>query len=174
MDIVIYDRQYSPFVFYHNGVIYVPAKSVYAVFEVKPKMNKENLEYAAGKIESVRKLKRTSAAILHAGGKIQTPKKPFKIIGGILTTKSKWNPPLGENFEKIVLSFEEEKAKDIGCSLSGGSFLVDKESEEDQLKKIKEDEVLIFFFLHLSMELQNKGTVPAMDILEYAKALESI
>ena len=31
-----------------------------------------------------------------------------------------------------------------------------------------------FFFLNLLMELQNLGTAPAMDILEYAKALESV
>jgi len=36
------------------------------------------------------------------------------------------------------------------------------------------DEVLIFFFQNLLIELQNRGTAPAMDILENAKALESI
>ncbi len=42
------------------------------------------------------------------------------------------------------------------------------------IQKSNEDEVLIFFFLNLLMELQNKGTSPAMNIMEYAKALESI
>jgi hypothetical protein len=35
IDVVIYDRQYSPFLFNQDGAKYVPAESVYAVFEVK-------------------------------------------------------------------------------------------------------------------------------------------
>ena len=34
------------------------------------------------------------------------------------------------------------------------------------VQKSNEDAVLKFFFLNLLMELQNKGTAPAMDILE--------
>ena len=59
IDIVIYDGQYSYFVFKHEQVIYVPAESVYAVIEVKQDLTKANLDYAGGKAESVRKLKRT-------------------------------------------------------------------------------------------------------------------
>lgn len=70
IDVVIYDRQYTPFIFNDGGAIYVPAESVYAVFEVKQTLNKENLEYAAEKAESVRNLHRTSTSIIHAGGQI--------------------------------------------------------------------------------------------------------
>lgn len=174
MDIVIYDRQYSPFVFHHNGIIYIPAESVYAVFEVKQELNKGNIEYAAGKIACVRNLKRTSAPIVHAGGKIQKPKKPFDIIGGVLTTESSWTPPLGDSFEKLIQTLSGNQFINIGCSITNGSFLIQEQEGTISINKSKEDEVLIFFFLHLLMELQKKGTVPAMDILEYAKALESI
>lgn len=174
MDIVIYDRQYSPFVFHHNGIIYIPAESVYAVFEVKQELDKGNLEYAAGKIACVRELKRTSAPIVHAGGKIENPKKPFDIIGGILTTESSWSPPLGDSFENLVKNLKGNQFINMGCSITDGSFIVQEQKGKVLIKKSKEDEVLIFFFLNLLMELQNKGTVPAMDILEYAKALESL
>ncbi|MBN2728768.1 MAG: hypothetical protein JXR53_06045 [Bacteroidales bacterium] len=174
IDVVIYDRQYSPFVFHHLGIKYIPAESVYAVFEVKQEMDKGNIEYTAGKIESVRELTRTSAPIVHAGGTISNPKKPFEIIGGILTTESGWNPPLGESFESLILSLKGHQSINIGCSITDGSFRVLNEQGRVTIQKCKEDEVLIFFFLNLLIELQNRGTAPAMDILEYAKALESI
>jgi len=174
MDIVIYDQQYSPFVFHHNGIIYVPAESVYAIFEVKQELSKGNIEYAAEKIACVRELKRTSAPIVHAGGKITTPKKPFEIIGGILTTESSWNPPLGESFETLIMLFKDNRFINMGCSITDGSFIVSYQQGKVVVQKSKEDEVLIYFFLNLLMELQNKGTAPAMDILEYAKVLESI
>ena len=68
IDVVVYDRQYSPFLFHEGGAIYIPSESVYAVFEVKQSLNKDAIEYAGGKVESVRKLKRTSVKIPHAGG----------------------------------------------------------------------------------------------------------
>ena len=67
IDVVIYDQQYSPFVFNQDSVIYIPAESVYAVFEVKKELNKEYIEYAEKKAGSVRSLHRTSAPIPHAG-----------------------------------------------------------------------------------------------------------
>ena len=76
IDIVIYDGQYSYFVFKHEQVIYVPAESVYAVIEVKQELNKANLNYAGEKAASVRKLSRTSAEIPFAGG-IYRPHQPY-------------------------------------------------------------------------------------------------
>lgn len=81
IDVVIYDCQYSPFIFNMNKVKYIPAESVYAVFEVKQDLSKEHLEYAGEKIASVRNLHRTNAPIYHAGGKIANPKIPFNILG---------------------------------------------------------------------------------------------
>ncbi len=67
IDIVIYDRHYSPFILKQGGSTYIPAESVYAVIEVKPTLNKKNVEYASKKANSVRILKRTTATIVHAG-----------------------------------------------------------------------------------------------------------
>ena len=61
IDIVIFDQQYSPFLFNQNGAYYVPAESVYAVIEAKQDISKGMIEYAAQKAASVRKLKRTNA-----------------------------------------------------------------------------------------------------------------
>src|SRR3989304_6660458 len=125
LDLVIYDRQYSPFVFNQDGAIYIPAESVYAVFEVKQEINKENMTYAGDKIRSVRILNRTSAPIVHAGGKIQDPKPPFKIIGGILTLASGWKDTFGDGFHNCIKSYDENSQVDIGCILETASFIVD-------------------------------------------------
>lgn len=89
IDVIIYDRQYSYLVLKHNETFLIPAESVYAVFEVKQSLNKGYMEYAQHKTESVRKLKRTSVAIKHAGGKYD-PKPLHKIVAGLLTTTSDW------------------------------------------------------------------------------------
>ena len=39
IDVVIFDRQYSPFIFHYEGQIVVPAESVYALFEAKQAIN---------------------------------------------------------------------------------------------------------------------------------------
>ena len=35
IDVVVFDRQYSPFIFRFEGQTVIPAESVYAVFEAK-------------------------------------------------------------------------------------------------------------------------------------------
>ncbi|KKB42083.1 DUF6602 domain-containing protein [Bacillus thermotolerans] len=169
IDIVIYDRQYSPFVFNQDGVKYIPAESVYAIFEVKQEISKEYIDYAGNKAESVRKLNRTSAPIYHAGGRY--PPKPLNnILAGILVLSSSWSPPLGESFKKNILLSGDQKL-DLGCIINDGSFKV---SEKNELTISTEKEGLIFFFLNLLIELQKLGTIPAMDITKYAAALDSI
>lgn len=53
IDLVIYDQQYTPFIFNQDGIKYIPAESVYAVFDVKPEFSKETIEYTGEKIKSV-------------------------------------------------------------------------------------------------------------------------
>ncbi|MBP1154642.1 MULTISPECIES: DUF6602 domain-containing protein [unclassified Paenibacillus] len=172
IDVVIYDQQYTPFVFNQDGAVYIPAESVYAIFEVKPELNKQYIEYAGQKTKSARQLIRTSAPIHHAGG-ILPPKAHSKIISGILCLESSWNPPLGDSFENVIKSLDVEEQLDIGCALKSGSFRT-VYGEELQIEKSSQQETLIFFFLKLLIDLQKLGTIPALDISEYAKALDSI
>ncbi len=39
IDVVVFDRQYSPFIFNYQGQTIIPAESVYAVFEAKQSIN---------------------------------------------------------------------------------------------------------------------------------------
>lgn len=96
MDVVVFDRQYSPFIFNFKAAKIVPAESVYAVFEAKQTMDAGLLTYAKSKIASVRRLKCTSLPIPHAGGEF--PAKPsIHILGGMLSLESEWSPPLGDS-----------------------------------------------------------------------------
>lgn len=174
MDLVIYDQQYSPFVFNQDGAIYIPAESVYAVFEIKQELDKPNFEYATDKIKSVRLLNRTSAPIVQASGIIKNPKKPFHIIGGILTLTTSWKDVFGEPFQNSISGTDEISRLDMGCCLEKGSFLIKYESESYSFETSSEDESLIYFFLKLLSKLQELGTVSALDINAYGRALDSI
>ena len=171
IDIVVYDRQYSYFVFKHEQVKYVPAESVYAVIEVKQDLTKQHLDYAGEKAKSVRKLTRTSVEIPFVAGKYR-PKPLHRIIAGIITLESNWSDPLGETLKKNLRKLEGDMRIDFGCALKNGSFCVEYEPRFS-MKTSAPDESLLFFFLRLLLRLQSIGTVPAIDIEEYAKALQS-
>ena len=171
IDIVIYDSQYSYFVFKHEQVIYVPAESVYAIIEVKQDLTKAHLDYAGEKAESVRRLRRTSVEIPFAAGKYR-PKPLHNILAGIITIESIWTDPLGETLRKNLRGMTGDNRLDFGCALKQGAFWVEYEPKMI-VKRSAKDEALLFFFLQMLMKLQGIGTVPAIDIGEYAKSLQS-
>jgi hypothetical protein len=94
IDVVVFDRHYSPLIFKYEGQIILPAESVYAVFEAKQSINATYVGYAQKKAESVRGLYRTSLPIPHAGGTFE-PRPLTRILGGILTLKATGPPRLG-------------------------------------------------------------------------------
>ena len=179
IDVVIYDTQYSYFVFHHDNSLLIPAESVYAVFEVKPNLNKEHMEYAGEKAQSVRTLYRTSAPIKHAGG--QYPPKPLhEIISGILTTKSDWVSPIVSH---VVENLQTDRLKriDIVSSMSAGTYIAGnntfiddyKDGTTPEVKFCEKNESLVFLLLNLLKKLQDIGTVPAIDFSKYAEAINS-
>jgi hypothetical protein len=171
IDIVIYDRQYSPFLFRQNGATYIPAESVYAIIEVKPTLYKTTIDYASKKAQSVRLLHRTSAPIVHAGGKIETPKKPFNLLAGILTIDGSCTDKLKDHLKKK----NPEKFLNFGCSLDKNSFWFrTKRDGKIYFEKSKNGEALIFFFLNLLAEFQQLGTVSAIDVNSYIDKFKKI
>ena len=168
IDIVIFDRHFSPFLFHQEGACYVPAESVYAVFEVKQKADKVNLNYAAKKAASVRRLKRTSTRFAHSGG-INQPVPPKDIIAGLLTLTSEWKSGLGCSFSSFIKNIPKEGRLNLGCVLKAGSFeLIDTDAGQTKVRLFPRDEALIQFFLAFLAKLQMVGSVPAMDIRAYA------
>lgn len=187
IDIVIYDALYTPFIFNHDGFKYIPAEGVYAVFEVKQDI-KGNIDYAAKKIESVRRLQRTSMKMV-ASGRTHKERALSKIIGGILTTSTSIHDDTIESNLKELQGFQ---TIDLGCCVDGGSFYVEYEGTDSidpehpgyenyrkfyegrQLTKVhfnKKGNSLFIFFLQLVQYLKQIGTVPAIDINAYLNTL---
>lgn len=171
IDVVVFDRHYCPLLFNQDGALYVPAESVYAVFEVKQALNKGYIEYAGEKVASVRKLRRTSTTIPHAGG-MYPPKPPFNILAGILALDSDWSPGIGAPLIDALSSLPESNQLDLGCSLRHGSFeVVYENGQPPTLDTSDKETALVFFFMRLLHRLQLLGTVPAIDLREYTKNL---
>jgi hypothetical protein len=167
IDLIIHDAQYSPLLFESGEMCYVPAESVYAVFEIKQDVSKETIEYAGAKAESVRRLHRTSAPIFHAGG-IHPPKELPRILAGILAYESSWTPAFGSPFEKAVDKLTAEQSLDIGCALVHGSFQPIRSDEGELTVAVSDAEVaLVTFFLGFLTLLQRMATVPAIDLGAY-------
>jgi Domain of unknown function (DUF6602) len=164
IDVVVFDRQYSPFVFHYQNQTIIPAESVYAVFEAKQTLNIGMVKYAQEKVNSVRKLQRTSLPIPHAGG-VYPPKPLIPIIGGVLTLESEWNPALGKPLLKQLEAEKDNSKLDIGCVASHGYFFHDSENDRYELKP--EDKAATAFLFRLISELQFSGTVPMINIQAY-------
>ena len=168
IDIVVFDRQYTPTLLDIDKHRYVPAEAVYAVFECKPTIDKGYLEYAGEKVESVRKLHRTSVEIHHAGGTFK--KKPlFPILGGILAGEVDWADGLGETFRKNHQGLVGDKRIDCGFAASGACF--DTFADENAYTFGPKENALAYFAFRLLWKLQTLATVPAVDWMAYANRL---
>jgi len=168
IDVVIFDRQYSPFIFHYENQVIIPAESVYAIFEAKQTINSENIKYAKEKIASVRKLYCTSLPIPHAGG-TYPPKPPIYKLGGILTFESDWSPPLGVSLTKSLINGDQEGNMDLGCIAAHGFFNLPNNSNEYEINDGGKPATA--FLLNLISRLQSSATVPMIDIQAYAKWL---
>lgn len=200
IDIVIFDAWFTPFIFSQNGFKYIPIEGVYAAFEVKPDIKgdidgKNFIQYAGEKIESVRRLERTSAGMINSGWPV--PARPFsKIIGGILANTNTYSEKDdNKTIKKHLSNLQGFQKLDMGCIADYGSFYVNYDKEEDttlntsagfkkrytdyymdrQIKEVifsKKGNAIITFFLQLSRYLQQGiGTIPAIDFGEYANSI---
>lgn len=171
LDIVIFDRQYSPLIFNFKGDFYIPSESVYAVFEAKQAINKKQIEYAQKKVGSVRKLYRTSLEIPHAGGMYKA-KPLIQIYGGILTFESDWTPPMGKSLERTLSAGVQTGSSgylDIGCIAAHGYFNFKSDSKSYEF--FRGGKPATEFLFKLISQLQSSGTVQMLDILAYSSWL---
>lgn len=169
IDVVVFDRQYTPTLLDNDKHRYVPAEAVYAIFECKPTIDKAYLEYAGDKAASVRKLKRTSVEIHHAGG-VFPAKKLFGIVAGILAIDVEWAAGFkSDAFEQTHKGLTGERAIDCGFAAKGASF--DTFAEQGAYTFGPKDNALAFFAFRLLWKLQSLATVPAVDWMAYANQL---
>lgn len=167
IDVAIYDRQYSPFILHFKGQQIVPAESVYAIFEAKQTVNSSTLKYARDKAESVRRLKRTSLPIPSASG-LLPPKKPGRILSGVLALDSDWTPPLGSSFRRALIADTKKTELDMGCVAAHGWFI----RSGKQYQTHSGPHAVSRFIFELIAQLQAVATVPMIDVQAYARWLD--
>jgi hypothetical protein len=168
---MVFDRQYTPLVYNHEGQLLIPAEGVYAAIEVKQDLTAAHVQYAGEKIESVRRLERTSARIPHAGG-AYAPRPLERIAGAILTHHSSWSPPFGEALGQALARLTPTQQIDLGCALEQGTFeTLISEGGEITLQSYGPECSLVQFLWRLLKRLQSVATVPA---IEYDRYLEGI
>lgn len=165
IDVVIHDRQYSPFVFKFKDSFVVPAESVYAVFEAKQDMTAEHIGYAQEKVASVRQLHRTSLPVPTVDG-IKPAKAPGHILGGLLTLGCTWTPPFGETMRGHLENYHGLGRLDLGCVADTGLFAFDAAKQVYALGATSRPATRFIFELIAS--LQELATVPMLDIRAYA------
>ncbi|WP_099289419.1 DUF6602 domain-containing protein [Mycobacterium kansasii] len=173
LDIVIHDRHYSPVLFEVGGAHFIPAESVYAVFEIKQSLSKKHIKYAGDKIASVRRLNRTSVEFTTATGAAPA-QEPKRILGGLLALDSEWTPALGKPLRNALTACTAEQAVDFGCALRAGTFEAPDPTARGAIWTTSDPTTsLIFFALRLLKRLQAMATVPAMDFAAYIESARS-
>jgi len=172
IDLAIIDRHFSPLFWQWGGHFYVPAESVYCVFEIKPEITREYVLYAGDKIASVRRLHRTSVPFGWAMGTMPAREAP-PILGGFLAGESAWSPAFGEPFRKALGDVADDGAIDVGCVLTHGSFEVPVGAEPDEVAVGEPGTALVSFTLTLLKRLQGIGSAPAIDYDAYARWVNS-
>lgn len=173
IDVVIYDRQYSPLLFNRANQRYVPAESVYGVLEVKQDLSHEHVLYAGKKAASVRRLHRTSAPVHHVEG-VAKPRPLPPIVAGILTYQSSWSPPLGQPLGDVLSKLPADDRLDIGCALVHGTFEVRyPEAAGVDLIVIDGHRSLVQLLMRLLKLLQALGTAPAIDYEAYLSRFQA-
>lgn len=184
IDIAIYDRNFSPLWFGEkDSSCFVPVESVYAIFEVKPHFDKPYLDYARRKVASVRNLDRTTVPIPHAGGTFQPVNLDDRpILGGLLTTKSGWATVHGAKraLRRHLPVLGQPDSLNLGIALDTLAFdftpnvQIGAPTQTINTASISfhTNNQLIRFAARLFRLLQTIGTVPAIDIAAYERALD--
>ena len=171
IDLIVFDRQYSPPLLRMENVQYIPAEAVYAVFEVKQKIDTSLLRYASEKVASVRRLRRTTAPIPTADG-LLGPKAPVRIVGGILALSISHPTSLENMVAREMSQVSEDARLDIGCAIQDGSFVVTYQDCGTPDVRLSPGKLsLVTFFFQFQSMLQALGTAPAIDYSEYMRAV---
>lgn len=167
IDVVIFDRHFTPTLLDQKNHRYIPAEAVYAIFECKPEVNKGYIEYAEKKAASVRRMTRTSVAISHAGGTYQA-KPHFRILAGLLAPRSGWVNGLDSTFLGHLGS-HSDSALDCVCALDHGCY----DCYGGSHHVVSEPAAMMYFLFRLLARLQSLGSVPAIDWAAYSRIIKA-
>ena len=167
IDVVLFDRQYTPLIFELQNEIIVPAEAVYALFEAKQEIKAEFVRYAQQKVATVRRLHRTSAPVQTIDG--QRTARPQPILAGFLAFESAWKTAtIGKYLSPVLAADQNEGRLDFGCIAAYGTFGCEG---ANCVSSAPHDKATTCFLLELITRLQRMGTAPAIDMAAYARWL---
>lgn len=169
LDCLIYDAHFTPKLFGEDKNLYVPAEAVYATFEIKQSVTAAHLKAAAEKVESLRKLKRTSVPLMGPSGPNQA-KTPQHIIGGLLAMDASWKEGLGAAFLDNLKKHKGEHHLDLVLTAKNGFC--------DTLQSAATPEIVVGSgalmrgLFRLIKALRDKNTVTPVDWELYEEVLK--
>lgn len=171
IDLVIHDCHFCPLLFEEDDQRYIPAESVFAVFEIRPSLDRGVIKYAARKARSVRALYRTNRPLVDRG-EARDPREPFEILAGVLAVDSSWSPPFGDPLLDALDVDDPESRLQLGCAPKDGAFEAFYEGPAPRLEVSEDEGALMFFLLRLFHALQVIGSPMGIDLRAYSRTLE--
>lgn len=171
IDVLIFDRYFTPILYSQEPLLYVPAESVYAGFEVKQSLNRATVEYASTKAKSIRQLHRAAVSIPTRHGHVAT-EASNPILTGLLTNTCDWVDGFDEAFTDAIRNTAGDPAGrlDLGCCVTVGSFSVDYSTTGIYINAARQELTLAYFYFSLLERLQSLGNACPIDYTEYLKA----
>jgi hypothetical protein len=164
IDIVLFDRQYTPLIFEHQSEIIVPAEAVYALFEAKQDIRPRYVRYAQQKVATVRRLHRTTAPVQTIDGPRTAKLQP--ILAGFLAFENTWKTAdIGKYLSPLLAADQDQGRLDFGCIAAYGTFGCQGAT---CVSSAPHDKATKCFLLELITRLQRIGTAPAIDMAAYA------
>ena len=165
IDCIVYDAFYTPSLYSEGDAKYIPAESVYAVFESKPNAKKDHVKYADDKAKTVLSCRRTSSPIVDRG-KLEEPRELFDIISGLLAVNLVVSPNTAKNH------LEKSSLDVILCADSNNRtpFYADKFNGR-VVTTHNGQGALIAGLIRLLGQLQSMGTVAPIDWKAYEKKI---
>jgi len=168
IDVVVFDRHFTPTLLDQKGFVYVPAEAVYAVFEVKQALNGSTIKYASEKAASVRNMTVTSVPY-NSNGHVVPKKAPINIIAGIIGLEATAKLQTVQGVASSLKPFVDKAELNCGLAMNGCAF--DTFSSDGGVMLSNKETALMHFLFRLLGRLQQVGTVPAVDWEKYAEVL---
>jgi hypothetical protein len=150
---------------------YVPAEAVYAVFEVKQRIDDNRLKAASAKAASVRRLRRTTTRIPTADGVLK-PRAPHRIVAGVLALNIAEPTTFVRMVGRQMTHCHEDARLDLGCAIRDGSFTVNYEKAKTPTVSLSSSQSsLVTFFFQFQTLLQ--ALVPSPFVVDMGHSIHN-
>ncbi|MBU0568469.1 hypothetical protein KJ693_11150 [bacterium] len=178
-DIILYEKNTTPYLVYKDGYQVFPIECVYGVIEIKSKIDKAQLKDSIDKLKKIKSMPKTAYDV-QKGPVIQSTTlygkkwEYFPTIGMILSFDSLKIETLKEHFIDMQQDFSYENQVDSLWVLNQGMIIHRNDNGTIELspgpntapKIIKSENPLLLLTVHLQT-LMSSGWLPRFNIVPY-------